>query len=281
MASTSGLFIGNSLTWDAQPDQMAGVAAGLGRDLEAGWHIRGASGMTRILNQPNDFFSTSSHGTFEASLPSSDWDFVTLQPFYNSEAQDFASDIAAMGSFLDLAGSQGRNADTTWYIYTGFAGTTSTFAWNAPLTDSENPEIQRSLSYMEFLVDRSRSEFGVDVQIVPVGEVFDVLIDRIGDDEVPGVGVFFELYRDQTHASGDLGQYIAQVTSLASTLKFDPRQEFAGWSSADYSSETYDAINQAIWDVISTSEYLTIPAPSAAFPLFGVWLMAGRHRRTV
>jgi hypothetical protein len=278
-AQSTGYFVGNSLTQDANPQTIGARAADIGRDLHAGWHIRGGQGLHSITSDPDTFSTVSSHGPFDEALPAHDWDFVTMQPFWQVTARTFSFDIAAVELLIDSARAEGRNSDTTFYVYTGWAGNPA--EWDRPLTDPINPRIDRSKAYTEFLVEQARDRFGVTVELIPVGGVFHVLSELVDQGQIPGVSDYEEFFRDPTHASIELGRYVAQTTMLSATLKLDPRAEFAGYSSANYGVETYDAVHNAIWDVLIESDYLTIPAPSAALPLLGVALVMPRRRRAV
>lgn len=262
MASTTGYFIGNSLTWDAQPNTMQDRMTETGRVLEPGWHIRTGVGLAAIASDPSATFSTSSHGAFNQALANYEFDFVTVQTHFHSTGRRLSDDLAALDVIVPTATSAGRNSQTTWYVYTGWSGD-PTEEWLRSAADS-NPYIARSDAYSARLVDRMRNRYNIEVQRIAVGGVLHEINKRILDGEIPGVSSYSEFHRDPTHASYDIGRYLAQTTMLSATLKLDPRIEFQGVSSSEYGTETYDAINSVVWDVLSNDPLLTtIPTPSS------------------
>jgi len=255
--------IGNSLTWDSQPLGVAAIANDFGFDQTVGHHIRCSWSLNGILEAPDNtcLAPVPEFGRFGEALPNYPWDAVTLQPHRNATFNStLLSDVDAVLGFISESQSNGLNADTTFYLYTGWPVKQNySTAWTAPVVDADTTPTVQAREYIEHLVDRVRSATSTKVNVIPIGEVLYELDQRMQAGQIPGFNDIGDFYRDNIHLTLDLGRYAAGITTFATMYGIDPAGStkpdgFYGNGTA-FTPALYDAIQDAVWDVISGDPY--------------------------
>lgn len=100
IGSTS-YHIGNSLTNDMLPNGVAAMAGEKDIVHDVGYHIRGGEGLNYIWDNPDDVDGVTDYGNFVTTLPSYEWDFVILQPYYKL-GSTLQTDDLAIFDFVNL-----------------------------------------------------------------------------------------------------------------------------------------------------------------------------------
>ena len=113
-ASSTSYHIGNSLTWDSQPNGLAALANANGKEHSVGYHIRSGWSIDAIWTNPTDVTLTNSFGDFTTALSANAWDFVTLQPHHSDTT--LALDTQRIIDFIEL-NEAGPSTSTEYYIY--------------------------------------------------------------------------------------------------------------------------------------------------------------------
>ena len=245
------------------------IASSFGHSPTIGYHIDGAQALHTILDTPSGVGGIDAvrapFGTFDQALTSFSWDSVILQPHY-SYAATLGTDRASLLDFAALTNSQPRFyvmqvwPQQTWGNYQAF--------W-----DGSSPDIATTLmlprrEYYSNLMDSLPSGFNM----VPTGEVFYALAERIDAGDFPELVGMSSFYRDSLHLSS-LGSYVATAT-LFSTIY---RQDITGlvapapyFNTQIVTPQLAAKLNSTIWDTILHSPYsgvnsMPIPEPSALF----------------
>lgn len=269
VAALTSYHIGNSLTWDSRPDYgTPKLAQNAGLSLATGWHIRCNSSQDAILNDPTGTCVTpNSFGYYTPALTGHAWDAVTLQPFSGSGTPSTPRmEAAAMKSLIQLARSNPANVDTTFYVYTGWMSRTDMgddyyAAWydDAPVDPDSN--LIRNNAAFDWVYNELASDpdlSGVDLQIIPVGDVLAELDRRMTLGQIPGFTGVEDLYRDDLHMN-NLGWFAVSNTVLSALFKFDPTgtPTNSAFVLAPGQTETIPItpdlgamIQSAVWDVV-------------------------------
>jgi hypothetical protein len=280
-------FIGNSLTNGIRLGGLGATAAANGHDLAIGYHIRGNTSLGRLADFPDEDGANASPARWNVALASQAFDRVMLQPYVTDEST-LGSDLEAIRTILaEAIGSP------TAYIYAPWPRQGAFFdIWNrdGPVLDETRTFLGET--YFTTLVERARSDdmlAGIDIFIIPAGEVIAALDSLMIAGEVPGFSSYADLYGDEYHVNS-AGSFVAAMTVYA-TLVGDPR-------GISYDTATYTdprlalaapIFQQAVWDVVITNPYtgVSVPEPSCPVIAFGVvvagavyWFRQRRVRRT-
>lgn len=269
LAQTASFHIGNSLSQDSQFSAIPAFAEIRGHDHAVGFHTRGGSSLTSILEDPNGQIVqvNEDYGNFAAALPEFQWNAITLQPYSGNSLNE---EIDSALEFIELTRSNPANADTVFYVYESWPDRlngTYQEKWLDPLPGQVNPSTVRSRDFFDLFYDRLTDETDAIVKTIPVGEVlyqFD-LAAQLGS--VPGFDSVVDLYRDHVHMSLDVGRYVASATTFATILNESPiglskPEGFFQESSPPLSSEFFTVVNRIIRDVLNSD-----PDTGVYFPL--------------
>lgn len=244
--------IGNSLTNDSLPIGTAALMRNAVDDpdgVKNGMHILAGSTIVEIWEQPESVTLTNEEfGRFSEALPAHEWDHVMMQPHYTGVTR-LEDDMAAMTGLMELTESNPANADTIFYVNGYWAQNNSWSQWDDPVVDSPLQKTRHSRDYYALLVEKLAEERPGRVRLMPTGEVFWEIRDRIATGELTELNHMSQLYRDLIHANS-LGQFVAATTVAATALKQDP----TGWGlTAGVPNVPTDrrlALQEIIWDVL-------------------------------
>ncbi|MEM8495396.1 MAG: DUF4886 domain-containing protein [Planctomycetota bacterium] len=273
--------IGNSLTWDSQPLGIDAIAGG----HDFGHHIRCASSLRTIGNEPitTCVDSPAPYGKYTEALPNYEWDAIALQLY--RDGQFISEDIAAATSMINLALSNEANADTHFYLYQSWARRSLTDTWLDESDLSANSRMVNTREATEVVIDAVRSNTGAEVYVIPTGDVFYELSRAIDNGEIEGLTSYYQLYRDDQHASYDLGRYAAGLTAYASIYGTEgiesivPPTGFYRAENDIWTPDVIEGINGVVASVIDRHEFTQpIPEPSALVVLLASFLtLRSRH----
>lgn len=276
-------FIGNSVT-DAinyagmvKMAQAKGYTQNWGREMIPGsplvglWDGRATAG-----------FSEQPYGLPANAFPNYIWDCISLQPFDRGiDGSD--GDLAMSRNFIDLAKSKSPNVQ--FYIYGRWprcsepnnnpAGHLSdpqctpeewNRRWNRTFPGSEfNSEESRM--FFEKLTDAiNASNPGVKkILMVPVGEVFASLNNKMAQGLVPGYPSIWKVYADNIHID-NVGSFIATCTFLSTFYATDPRGLQVPSEFGAIDANLVSIIESTIWEVVSTYSYTGVSSANTVRP---------------
>jgi hypothetical protein len=266
-AGTTSFHVGNSLTWDSQPLAMRKLAALRGYEHEVGYHIRSNASLNSIIQEPTVVAAIApEYGYYFEALPNFAWDFVTMQPLenpiYNSTMQ---TDIDSILTLINLTRTNPANANTKFYIYTGWpAQANYQQKWTASVPDELTTVTTRAREYFDHLIQRVRSATDATVYMVPIAEVFYELDVRMKQGLVPGLSTVSYFYRDAVHMNS-AGSFIAGLTTMATMFGETPlgiTKPTGAYGNVElFTAPQYEAILETIRSVIDASPYSGVSLP--------------------
>ena len=111
--------IGNSLTWDSQPDGITALAFQKNRVHDTGYHIRSCMPPTYMWENPLEKdVPPNQYGLFGDALPNYRWNAVAIQPYKASGVPTtLLDDEQVILSMIDLTRQNSDNSNTVFYIY--------------------------------------------------------------------------------------------------------------------------------------------------------------------
>ncbi|MEO0588732.1 MAG: PEP-CTERM sorting domain-containing protein [Planctomycetota bacterium] len=284
--------MGNSLTNDSRPDRLEATGAHL--SWSAAGIIRSNSSLEQLWTNRNDpdldEYGDETGGLVGA-LSDFAWDAVTFQ--YHSgrlsepEAPSlFAEDVQAITDMVGLIDAHQPASKPTIYVYEGWVQRSKQADWVAEEVVTDATQTGRSRDYSDALVAALRAELvGYEIGVVPTGDAFYNAFVAIESGDVPGVTDGLDLYRDPTHASFDLGRYVAHMTTFATLSQTYPDPALfpeAGYPGAIRAIplDTRTALSEIVWDTVTARSDALVPEPGVV-AVIGAALGLGVLRRRV
>lgn len=258
--------IGNSLTWDSQPDGIEALAGQRGYLHDEGYHIRCGQTLENIWAVPDDtcVAPVPEYGTFTGALSTHPWNAVTMQPFRGGTST-LVDDERTILDMLALADGNPDNADTRYYIYETWPDRTDFVnSWTQAVPNDDTAPTVMARAYFGHLIERVRAATSRPVYVIPVGEVLYELDVRLQAGQVPGVTEISQLYRDDFHLGLDVGRFVAGLTVFSTLYAQDPTgitkpEQYYGASAAAFTPAMYAAIYDAVWSVVSGHPHTGVP----------------------
>jgi hypothetical protein len=190
---------------------------------DVGFHLRSSSSLKTIWDNPtntNNPQPPAPYGKFTNALPIYEWNHVSLQPHPVSGAT-LGQDAEYIENFINLAQQNPANEDTIFWLYSTWPTANVNYQsyWTQSSIDNPATSTTRSRAYMKNLIEHVRDQLpGVDIRMLPVGEVWYELDIRMRAGLVPGFTNVDELYRDNIHAN-QIGKYVAGMTFMAAFIE--------------------------------------------------------------
>lgn len=207
--------IGNSLTWDTRPQDFP----------DAAWHIACSRPLHWIETNPDWTCVEPPAGTWNVALAANAYDAVTVQtyPGLFSQGDDFISTAERDEAFFRLVAEMQPDARIIYYQPWPKL---STFAetWTQDVEFSSETPTTASAAYQNGLA-AAFEDLGIET--APAGEAFYRIKLLADSGRLAGGVTFAEFYRDDEHASFDLGRYVAhQVVQRALFGELDAEYPF-------------------------------------------------------
>lgn len=213
--------VGNSLTEDSAPNGIVSIAESAGIDLTSGLHLRSSSSVETIWNDPTDYTRIrNEYGTFDEALPNNTWDHVVLQVFEDG-VSTLGDDIEAFERYRSLTTQLPANADTQFYVYGAWPWSSRWDRWDRGISTNEQTLSTHRPQYFDSLVDRLNEPEDDRWRLIPTGEVFAEIRERIAGEGFGGLGSVSDIYRDVIHANG-IGRFAAATTVFATVFETNP-----------------------------------------------------------
>ena len=231
-----------------------------GRTHRTGYHIRGGMHLDYIWDHPDDTTYTNTYGNYVNALPSNEWDFVTMQPFYKAEST-LGQDENRIIDFIDLTRS-GPSLSTRFFIYSAWPSSPETYqtTWTQAVSNDPDQSTVHSRDYFTYLYDNVTDHYGDDVElfVIPIGEVMFKLDQEFRAGRFAGYDDISDLYRDQVHLSNDVGRFVAATTTFATLFREDPTglERPAGFypypsGPSAITDELRIFLQEIVWEVVS------------------------------
>ena len=299
-------FIGNSLTWDSQPNGLAALAQQSGLELNVGYHIRAGQPLVYTANNPDDITMTNGYGGYATALANHAWDVVTIQPYFGPGSTQ-ATDLAAIDQFIDMTRA-GPSTSTAFYIYAGWPAVSSWAwppqpsdsylnSWTYQTADDPNQPTYQVAKYFDDLYTHATAQHSdQSIYLIPVGQVLARVEEEILAGNITGFDSVYDFYRDAVHMRYDIGRFIAAVTTYATLFGQSPvglevpdgfynvgewPNETPGFLTIDIALR--NQLEQIAWDVVSSDARTgVVPLPGALWllgsGLLGLGALARRRK---
>lgn len=266
-------YIGNSLTWDAGLSSRVEPYAGeRGHEVTTGHHIRCNQSLDYIWNNPTDVCvsSPAPYGTHGNALPNFEWDVVTLQPFQDVLDGE-AGAINRIGQFIEAT-----EGSPQYYVYSAWMNGANSPSFDYSTRWDRDASVGGTFT-RDWFEQLMTGLDGTDVLMIPIGDVLYEVDQRAKAGNLPGLNSARDLYRDDTHLNVT-GQNIAAWTVVSTVWRESPM----GLSTPQgMSPELALALQETVWDVVSTHSYTSIPEPSGAVMLVVAGAMLLRRRKHI
>lgn len=254
-----GYHIGNSLTWDCQPEMIELLIAEQNESLSTGFHINCNHSLDQIVGDPSQtcVIPVPEFGTFQNALTQVDLDYITVQPYW-TETSTLSTDQVVIQYFDSLLSANPENEDTVLYLYQAWGARwfMRDGHWYDPIDTTGTIPTTPENHYFEMLFQSIDQSLDRPVRLIPAAQVLLEIQDRILNDELPGVISLIPFYRDDIHMSEELGRFTAAITVATVLYDRPPFGMFSEWiqerGDGGYSIDVYRQIEYAVWDVVSS-----------------------------
>jgi hypothetical protein len=225
----SAYFIGNSVTDAINLGGLDALAESKGNTHNWGRHMIPGAPLSWIWGHPADGFSESPYGLYPNALGNYAWDVLSLQPF-DRQIDGTDGDAAMAANFINRAKTRSTNLQV--YVYSRWPRKQTEKApetadgWNQLWLQTYSggyDGTNETADYFVKLTNRLRTNH-TDIRparMVPVGQVFHALNNKMKAGQVPGYSSIWQVYSDGIHMNG-VGSYIASVTYFATLYSQTP-----------------------------------------------------------
>jgi len=278
--------VGNSLT-GINFQNYAAAAASRGNTATWGLHLQPGATLDFILQTPSNgqTISEQPYGTYNNALANYTWDAVVVEPF-NRALGGATGDLNNVHNFVNLIQPQSPNAQLyiyeTWPTKNAGDGSLNYHDWWLANYDGTDDITVRSRSFFDNLMTQLRAtspSLSKPALMIPAGEVLFNLNERMHAGQIPGYTDISSFYADDIHPNS-LGWYTSALTWYATIFKDDPHGlSGAPWGVTD--PVITAAIQDLVWNVVSTNAWTGVPEP-ASMGLLAIVSIAtlGARRRT-
>jgi len=235
--------VGNSLTWDSQPDGVAALAGSRNISLTVGYHIQPGQPLSYTTANPhpsdpvilNLQITKPEYGTFDNALANNAWNIVSIQPYLRSAGttSTLGTDLAAIDMLINLT-KAGPTTNVRYYLYEGWPNTPSltypppstdaySTTWDAASVNDLSTPTALSRQYFDNLYAAAKAAHpNEEIFVIPVGSVLSALDKEISAGRIIGLYGIYGLYRDSTHLTLDVGRFVAATTVYATYFGASP-----------------------------------------------------------
>lgn len=251
-------FIGNSVTDAINYGGVDAIAESKGNNHIWARHMIPGAPLSWLWTHPNDGFYEQPFGYPTSAFKNYEWDAISLQPF-DRGLDGTDGDVAMAGNYINLA--KGKSPNVQIYIYSRWPRKATAFpenasGWNTAWTQTYNQpggaNTNETKDYFEKLVYRLRTTHSdiKPILMVPVGQVFHALNQKMAAGQVPGYANIWQVYSDGIHLTS-VGAYIAAVTFYSTMYKADPRGTVVPSQYGTIGSDLASVIQQTAWEVVA------------------------------
>ena len=277
-AADTSYHIGNSLTYDMYVGGLEDIARGFGISLTAGYHIRNASSLVVILNNPSDA-SLDLPAIWPTALPAQPWNFLTFEPFPDpGSPSTLQSDVTAAQTFINLV-PKTPGAAPAFFVYEAWPSQVDYLPsyssyWNQAIPDGLSQRTLFARQYFDALHQRLTAIYGDSavIHVIPVGDVIARIDQRIAAGQFPDAISVADFYRDVQHM-GTAGKFIAAITTFATMYHHNPAGAFYATlaqrpleGSVALTPQVAAELESIVWEVVTSDSARTGVYPMIVGP---------------
>jgi PKD repeat protein len=256
----SAYFVGNSVTDAINLNGLDALAESKGNTHNWGRHMIPGAGLQWIWEHPADGFNEAPYGLYPNALGNYTWDVLSLQPFDRQLNNGPGDDVPMAANFINRA--KGRSPNMQVYVYSRWprkqtekAPETAdgwNFLWLQTYTGGYDGT-NETKDYFERLTNQLRANHTdiKPVRMVPVGQVFHALNNKMKAGQVPGYTNIWQVYTDGIHMGG-VGSYIASCTYFATLYSQSPVGMSVPSQYGTISPDLARIIQETAWSVVTT-----------------------------
>ena len=268
-AGTSIYFIGNSVTDTVQYDKFLAMARAAESEVEIGRHTIPGSPLSWTWEHPDGGSWSEEHGPFLKALSSRSWNVLSLQPFDRQLDGDADSDAVMGANFIREALKGTPEKELRVLVYSRwprrddenastFYGRSFGDQWDRQYVNPSYDGANETRDYFEQVLENWRSQFpGLQIDLVPVGDVLARLDEKIAEGKVPEIQAITDLYSDSIHFDrkdppGYVGSYIVALTFYSTIFGQSPEgdETFTHWGIEN--PDLARALQETVWEVVSS-----------------------------
>lgn len=258
--------IGNSLTMDSRPLDVAKTLQNSGHTVEQGCHISWGASLTDISADPAtvDLAAPQPYGAWQNALSNYEWDAITIQAYRGGTG---SSEVAATRAIIEQAIAGNRNRECNFFLY--FAWPTKvpigTFADRVMIPFlGDTASVFLSSGFLDYWHQELVSSFPeLDIRVIPTGMALVNLDRKLREIGVSSYSQTFDLYRDFYHLNHAEGKHIALASMVAAIsgthpgkLKFPP--SYIGSIDSEFAALAHDVV----WYTLTADSRVKIEAPA-------------------
>ena len=274
-------FIGNSFTWDSQPNNISTATTFPNElDPEIGWSIFSGKSLTFIVENPDeavmevalvaaDYYPDPVYADhYEIDLLAQTWEAISIQPHTYGGGLFWNTEIAAANTIISKLRENADNQDTIVYIFGSWAfqegpdknsGRTYSQNWLSGYSQDQIdsgllPNVRQAFRSIYWDAVKNQNP-NVTVKWIPIGEVLYRIDQELQNGAIDGLSGSWDLF-DQygvhlhdTDEDGIAGRYISHITTLSTIWGSEPstfQTKYDGVIDADFKS----LVDQAVWSTI-------------------------------
>jgi PKD repeat protein len=256
----SAYFIGNSVTDAINLNGLDALAESKGNTHNWGRHMIPGAPLSWIWEHPADGFSESPYGLYPNALGNYAWDVLSLQPFDRQLDAGSGDDVPMAANFINRAKTRSTNLQV--YVYSRWPrkqperASETADGWNQLWLQTYTggyDGTNETADYFVKLTNRLRTNH-TDIRparMVPVGQVFHALNNKMKAGQVPGYSSIWQVYSDGIHMTG-MGSYIASVTYFATLYSQTPVGLSVPSQYGTIDPAVARIIQETAWSVVTT-----------------------------
>ena len=274
-------FIGNSFTWDGQPNNLSTNTVYPGeQEPTIAWSIFSGKSLTYIVENPEkavtevglvaaDYYPDPDHsGNYETDFETLHWDAISIQPHTYGGGLFLDTEIAAAKTIIEKLRENPENQNTKVYIFGPWAfqegpdrdsGRSYSENW---LKGYSNSQIENNLlpnvrqAFKDLFWDPVKDQNpGVTVIWIPIGEVVYRIDQELQAGAIAGIDGAWDLF-DQwgvhladTDEDGIAGRYISHITTLCTIWGAEP-SSFQTKYDGVIDSQFKALVDATVWETV-------------------------------
>ncbi len=268
-------FVGNSITETLNFNGLTELVESRGNTHIWGRHIIHGASLEWLWLHPNNGYTKAPYSYPNNAFVNYVWDAISLEPFYRL----LGNDLEIIDNYINLAkpqspsfklflysrwprtpyGRSPKDSRLTAKVWNDLFNRTYTGKW-----DGSN----ESKDYFVKLTKAVRTKFTTisPAYMVPVGQVFQALNNKMAQGQVPGYSSIWDVYTDGIHVNR-VGSYIAALTYYSTLYKSDPRGIGVPAVYGLIPAEIVTVIQKTVWDIVRTEPLAGIAKSQIVNPM--------------
>ena len=250
--------IGNSLTWDSKPGDIATTLRNAGNTVEQGYHISCGASLTHIQSDPDDVCvpPPEPYGTWTNALSKYEWDAITIQAYKGGTG---LTETIATQKIIEEAISNNRNGNCKFYLYLAWPDVRKTASFServlAPFT-GDNESVFLSSGFLDYWHQKMVALFpDLDIRTIPTGIAYATIDQKLIEIPVGEYTNTYDIYRDAVHMNLKEGRHVAFTSMLCALSEISPdNQSYTPGYIESLDEDFIKLAHNVVWYTLSIDE---------------------------